>query len=64
MQLDSLSLLFCRFTLSQDNRFHVSYKDGEILSHMNPEEEDGKEEDNDKTSDDSEGVLWIHDELK
>lgn len=56
----SLLLLCYRFTLSQDNRFHVSYKDGEILSHTEPEERDEEEGEMGKTSDDSEGVLIFH----
>lgn len=58
--LYSLPLLFYRFTLSQDDRFHVSYKDGEVLSHTDPEERDEEEDDAEKTSDDNEGVLMAH----
>lgn len=42
------------FTLSQDKRFHVSYKDGEMLSHTDPEEGGEEEEDTGKESDASE----------
>lgn len=42
------------FTLTQDQRFHVSYKDGEILAHSELKESNAEEEDEEQGSDDGE----------